>query len=256
MASTVRRFAEVYQSLCIVLAAQGSLEKNAEAIGPSDCVGGHADSTCASPVAATPRAQPPSSPPPVPPPSSYPLAGQPPANYWYWGYDFALPDTEQSSMPRFVNRSGRAATIILSFTIPNQPCGGGCLPGVEFYFDQGVHKVEPRLAVSGNTATATMHVNDGDRFAWVIGLWQASNPTVSVLSADGSPLSPEAAGLSPRPDISILTPGITTLCQCEDALTAMCNYGDHFSNGLAGEWSRHTGLYRFNAWNNCAHGGG
>jgi len=179
-----------------------------------------------------------------------PLSG-----YWYWGYDFALPDTAQSSPPRFVNRSGRSITVTLSFTILGPPCGKDCLPGVEFYFDQGVHKVDPPLVISGTIVTATMHLNDGDRYVWVFGLWKAQNPTVSVTSSEGSPLPPDVAGLSPRPDISTLISGVTTLCQCENAMTASCNYGDHYSNGLTGQWSRNVGVYRFNAWSNCPMGG-
>jgi hypothetical protein len=251
MGSASGRFGELYRALCFALVAQGVAVEGARAIGPSDCVGGHADSTCANAVYGPTRHSP-----PPPPPDSYPLAGMPLVNYWYWGYDFATQDTRQLSPPTFVNRSGQSLLVSLSFTIPNPPCGKDCLPGVEFYFDQGFHKVDPQLSISGNTATAVMQVNNGGRYSWVIGLWLARDPVVAVTTLDGIPVPPEIAGLSPRPDVSTSIPGIITTCQCQDALTALCSAGDHYSNGLTGQWSRNVGVYRFNAWSNCPQGGG
>jgi hypothetical protein len=194
---------------------------------------------------------------PGPPPQakSYPLAGQPPSGYWYWGYDFQTLDAAQGDSPRFVNRSNKELTLKLSFTIPRGACGGGCLPGVEFYFDQDVHKRDPKLVVSGTSATATVPVKAGDRYAFVIGLWQATNPVVSVSDASGYDVAPDEIGMSARPDVSVLLQGSVTICQCRDNSSAACYRGDHYSNGLSGGWTQTLGRYGLNAWSNCPQGG-
>jgi hypothetical protein len=179
----------------------------------------------------------------------------PPTGYWYWGYDFATPDLMQSIVPKFVNRSGRTLTLVLSFTIQGPPCAGRCLPGVEFYFDQGVHKRDPKLLIDGNTAKAAVTINNGDSYGFVIGLWQARDPVVSVVDGKGLPVPPDQAGLSAHPDESTFIPGIVTQCDCMDGETADCNLGGHYTNGLSGEWVNGESLARLGAWTYCQHGG-
>ena len=65
-----RRFGEVYRALCFALVAQGVATGNAAAIGPSDCIGGHADSTCANALIFGGRSPTPS---PPPSPTSFPV---------------------------------------------------------------------------------------------------------------------------------------------------------------------------------------
>jgi hypothetical protein len=246
------QFKSVYRDLCFLLVAQTLLSGSSRAIQPSDCQPRNMDSSCAQAVDQYPNDPPPS---PPPPPKSFSLAGQPASGYWYWGYDFATADAEQQLDPRYVNRSGQPLNITLSFTIPASRCGGGCLPGVEFYFDQDVHKRDPQLQVSGTTAKAVVPLKPGDSYGFIIGLWQALDPTISVTSADGTPVSPELAGMSARPDNSSLVPGTPTTCLCEDGAFAECYLGDHYSNGLSGRWSQTIGLARLNAWTQCQKGG-
>jgi hypothetical protein len=240
----------VYLKLCFLMIAQASLVGAVRAIQPSDCQPGHMDSTCAKAVDKDPEHEPPP-PPPPPPPNSFPLAGIPASGYSYWGYDFSSADIDQFDNPRFINRSGRSLILTLSFDIPNPPCGGGCLPGVEFYFDQDVHKRDPRLQVSGNTAKAVVPLKPGDRYAFIIGLWQAHNPAIAVTLPDGTAISPDLAGLSVRPDTSSWVAGTQTKCSCENGEQLDCNRGDHYTNGLSGMWYQTMGLSRFNAWTNC-----
>jgi len=247
----LQRFKSLYWRLCLLSVAQMAIAKDARAIQPSDCQPGHMDSSCAKAIDSDPRLPPP----PPRPPTAFPLAGQPASGYFYWGYDFSSGDTDQFDDPRFVNRSGRDLVITLSFSIPGPPCGGGCLPGVEFYFDQDVHKRDPRLQVAGNTAKAVVPVKPGDRYAFIIGLWQARNPIVAVTLPDGTPVSPELVGLSARPDIADQVSGTPTLCTCDGGSQAECNRGDHYSNGLSGKWSQTMGLSRFNEWTRCQRDG-
>jgi len=251
------RFRSLYWKLCFLSVAQLTLASGPRAIQPSDCQPGHMDSSCAKPVGdlGLPT-DPPPSPPPPPPPMSFALSGQPSSGYWYWGYDFQTPDAKQGLNPRFVNRSGQSLNINISFTVPSGPCGGGCLPGVEFYFDQGVHKRDPKLIVSGTTASTSVPVDIGDRYAFIIGLWQAKNPIIAVTTRTGSPVPPEQVGLTARPDISNLSVGETTSCQCADASVQDCYLGDHYSNGLSGSWSQTMGLHRLSSWTNCSYQGG
>jgi hypothetical protein len=243
---------KVYLRLCFTLAAHANAGV-VYSIGPSDCLPRHMDSSCASALVGGGG---PSDPPPPPPPTSYALAGQPASGYWYWGYDFQALDSAQKIDPRFVNRSGRPLVITLSFTVPEGPCGRGCLPGVEFYFDQDVRKRDPKISVIGNRASASVPVNSGDSYGFIIGLWQASDPAIAVTTPDGAPVSPDLVGLSMHPDVSTLVAGAPTICQCNDGSVAECFLGDHYSNGLTGLWGQLTGLYRFNAWTHCQNGGG
>jgi hypothetical protein len=246
------QFERLYWKLCFLVVAQANAIDVASAIQPSDCQPRHMDSSCAKAVFQRPDDPPP---PPPPPPSSFALAGQPSTGYWYWGYDFSSDDLAQMIDPRYVNRSGQSLIVTLSFSIPGPPCDGGCLPGVEFYFDRDVHKRDPKLQVAGNTAKAIVPVKPGDSYGFIIGLWQARDPIVAVTLADGTPVSPEIAGMSARPDLSSFVPGTPTKCTCEDGSSLDCNYGDHYSNGLSGSWSQTVGLSRFNAWTNCQHEG-
>jgi hypothetical protein len=249
------RFKSLYWKVCFLSVAQLTLVGGSRAIQPSDCQPGHMDSSCAKAVKEDPDTPPSDPPPPPPPATSFPLAGMPATGYAYWGYDFATSDTAQFEDPRFVNRSGRHLILTLSFSIPGPPCDGGCLPGVEFYFDQDVHKRDPRLQVSGNTAKAAVPLKPGDRYAFIVGLWQARDPVVSVTLPDGTPVSPGLAGMSARPDIASLVLGTPTTCTCEDGSQADCNRGDHYSNGLSGNWAQTMGLSRFNAWTHCQYEG-
>jgi hypothetical protein len=252
-----KRLRSMYWKVCFMAVAQGVTPATARAIQPSDCLAGHMDSTCAEAVLnfLFPPPPAPAPPPGPPPPNAFLLAGMPDSGYWYWGYDFSTADPAQSGMPKFVNRSGEALIVTLSFDVPSPPCGAGCLPGVEFYFDQDVHKRDPAIQVSGNMAKTVVPLKAGDRWAFIIGLWQARRPMVSVARSDGTPVQPELAGMSARPDVSSLIIGTDTYCLCQDGSQAECNNGNHYSNGLSGSWSQTMGLARFNAWSNCQHEG-
>ena len=224
-------------------------------VGPSDCKPRDADSTCATAVAGAPVAS------PVPiirNPALYdgPLAGVPANGYAYWGFDFVADATGMSSEVRndeFINRSNVPVTIRLSFNIPtNHPCGKDCLPGVQFQVDAGWFRVNPPMVVDGDKVSMTETFNPGQGYGWIIGLWQATNPQLTVTIPKNALATMEALGLPTLPGIATEVAAVTSTCTCSDGTIAACSDGTRFSNGLLGPWSRSFGTYaRAGAFNNC-----
>jgi hypothetical protein len=224
------------------------------AISPSDCAPGRTDDTCQSPLNTPPPFHGWTPPPPISPVSIGEIPAQ---GYWYFGYDFQTPDSQQLPLPQFVNRSGRDLVLQLTFTVPQEDCGKDCLPGVEFRKGSNhIYKIDPPLKVKGSQASASLEIANGESYSWVIGLWQSTNPMLSVTDRTGVSLHPEVAGLSARPDIASPVGGSTTYCLCEDGVQALCNPGDHYSNGMLGAWSKNLGVTRNNSWSQCQHEGG
>ena len=229
--------------------------RSALAIGPSDCLPGHADSTCAAALnsaTATVRSSTDSS-------VLYDglLAQGPYGGYEYWGYDFlAAAQGRQSSVynDMFINNSGTALTLVFAFNIPtDRPCGRDCIPGVEFKLGATWQSVFPTMEVSGGTATATFLVGSGQSYGWIIGLWEPSDIHLTVTTNGGTRASLGSAGLSLHPEIADPVPPTTYTCNCGDGTVADCSKGTRYSNGLMGPWNRENGGYWVpDAWSNCA----
>jgi hypothetical protein len=185
-----------------------------------------------------------------------PLGGVPPLGYSYWGFDFIADQTGTPSPVRpdeFINRSAVPVTIKLSFNIPtDHPCKNDCLPGVEFELDAAWFKVDPPWVIEGNVASVSREILPGHGYGWVIGLWQASNPRLTVSIPLGTQASMAQLGLPLLPAVSQEIPAKTHLCDCSDGTTASCSEGSHFSNGLIGNWTKNFGTYpRAGSFNNC-----
>lgn len=224
-------------------------------VGPSDCKPRDADSTCATAVAGAPVA----SPLPITPvPTLYDgaLGGVPPNGYAYWGFDFIADETGIPSSvhsDEFINRSNVPVTITLSFDFPtNHPCNKDCLPGVQFQVDAGWFKVDPPYTIVGNKVSLTQTFAPGRGYGWIIGLWQSSNPWLTVTVPKGSTTTLSEVGLSQFPGVDAEIPAVIGVCECGDGTTAACSAGSHFSNGLLGPWSQSAGVYtRAGAFNSC-----
>jgi hypothetical protein len=117
-----------------------------------------------------------------------------------------------------------------------------------------MHWLDPKLEISGNIASASVEVLDGVSYGWRLGLWQASDPALTVTDLAGAEVDLELAGMSARPEVSRLIEGTPTTCLCADGTEADCMRGDHYSNGLVSAWTR-AGSGRFNAWTACQHSG-
>lgn len=238
--------------LLVLAAACTAAPACAGTIPPSDCTPGRSDNTCAGAVDEGPAPSPVGG----PPASTYDLAGIAPSNYWYFGYDFQVPDERQLPLPLFVNRSGKAVVLTFKFDIPTGRCANDCLPGVEFHKGRGrIFKIDPALAVAGNQVSAELRVEAGESYSWIIGLWRATHPTLTVTDPGGGEVALPSVGLSPSPDIADPIDGTTRVCDCPDGAQAECNPGDHRSNGLLGIWSKNIGVSRANAWTRCQNAG-
>ena len=250
-------FKNVYQVLCLALAAHGAhaAETGLARVKPSDCRPRDADSTCATAVAGAP----------TPAPSPFhpdkvlydgPLGGIPALGYAYWGYDFFADQTGTPSPVRpdeFINRSAVPVTITLSFNFPSgHTCGKDCLPGVQFQVDAGWYKIDPPYKIAGDSVSLSQSFNPGRGYGWIIGLWQSTNPKLTVTIPEGTTATLEEVGLSPFPAIATEIAAVTKICECWDASTAACSDGSRFTNGLLGSWSQGlTNYLRAGAFNSC-----
>jgi hypothetical protein len=255
------RFRTLYHVLCLALAAPSAAAgepKTPPRLGPSDCKARDADSTCATAVAGGPVGGPPSSIPDAPLYDGQ-LGGVPSSGYAYWGFDFIADATGAPSPVRideFINRSNVPVTITLSFDIPtSHPCRQGCLPRVEFEVDKGWFKIDPPTSINGSTASITQTFAPGRGYGWVIGLWQATNPRLTVSVPANSAATLQDVGLSPLPAVASEIAAVIRVCDCGDNPPAQCSDGSHFSNGLLGPWSQEWDNYsRAGAFYGCPSG--
>ena len=246
-------FRVVMSLLCLVATAHAADTREAR-VHPSDCRPRDADSTCATAVAAA-----------TPPPfhavdTLYdgPLGGVPAHGFAYWGYDFIADQTGTPSPVRqdeYINRSGVDVLIKLSFDIPSShPCNHDCLPGVEFEMGPGWGKVDPPYIKDGNVVSLSATVRPGEGYGWIIGLWEATNPRLTVTVPKGSAATLAAVGLVRDMPVANEIPPDIARCQCDDGTFANCSAGEHFSNGLLGIWTQgnNDGYDRAGAFNDCA----
>ncbi len=251
------QFKSLYRMLCVLVAAQvaHAAESGLSKVKPSDCRPRDADSTCATAVTGAPAAGPPST---LPEEALYkgPLAGIPASGYAYWGFDFIADQTGTPSPVRpdqFINRSTVPVTITLTFDVPtNHACGKDCLPAVQFQVDAGWYKIDPPYVFIGNKATVSQTFEPGRGFGWIIGLWQSTNPTLTVAIPIGAKATLQDVGLSPFPAIANEIAAVPAACSCWDGSTANCSEGSRFSNGLLGPWYQNlTNYARAGAFNSC-----
>jgi hypothetical protein len=202
----------------------------------ADCTTGHQDSTCLKSISGGAI---------QPPPTGElralydgALAGVPSTGFHYWGFDFQSVDGIYSPVQRsmYVNRSNELVSITLTFDIPSGPCGSGCMPGIEFKVG-GWHSFFPNIVRANNTAEATLEVGPNDSYGWVIGLWSATNPRLTVVPHGTDKVSMADVGLPEAPNSVEVTPGATYPCGCPDGTTAQCYTGSQYSTGYVGPWS-------------------
>jgi hypothetical protein len=215
---------------------------------PSDCGPGRQDSTCIKVVNGG------DVPPWIPQARLLydgPLAGVPATDFHYWGFDFQTEDGIYAPVQRsmFVNRSNELVSITLTFDIPTGPCDAGCLPGVEFKVGAW-HTFFPNIVKANGTAEATLEVGPNDSYGWVIGLWRATNPRLSVTAHGTTNLSMRDIGLPLSPDSLVSTPGVIYPCACPDGSTGECFTGPQYSTGYVGPWS-HDFYQQQGAGNTC-----
>jgi len=251
------QFKNLYRMLCLVVAVQAAhaSQGGVAKLKPSDCRPRDADSTCATAVAGASVAAPPVAHPEVPLYDG-PLGGVPAFGYAYWGFDFVADQTGVASPVRideFINRSRVPVTITLSFNFPTtHACNKNCLPGVQFQVDPGWFKIDPPYVINGNTVSVTQTFNPGRGFGWVIGLWQSTNPRLTVSIPVGAQATLQDVGLSAYPAITNEIPAVQGFCDCWDSTSAACSEGSHFSNGLLGPWYQNlTNYRRAGAFNSC-----
>ena len=243
------RFESLYRSLFLALAAQAGATA-AQAVGPSDCRPRDADSTCATAVLGTTQSFP-------GPQTIYDntLGGVPTAGYSFWGYDFEFADVgvpNQAGNDMYINRSSHPFNVTLGFTVPvDHPCARDCLPGVKFLLDTNWTSIRPGGVLIGDRYSVTTQIRAGQRYSWVIGLWQATNPTLTVTVLDGSRTSLRDLGLPLDPSVANEILAVETTCTCEDGSTARCSLGSRYSNGLLGPWSDGWGYTRLGAFSDC-----
>jgi hypothetical protein len=253
------RTSSLHRLLWLTVAAQAAAPAHAAGVAqapvrPSDCRPRDADSTCAAAVAGAPVAVPPQAPGRVLYDGT--LGGVPPTGYAYWGFDFLADQTGTPSPVRsdeFVNRSAAPVTITLRFDFPTSHfCGNDCLPGVEFVIGPGWSKADPPYVFDGNMVSLTRVIAPGQGYGWVIALWQASNPRLTVSVPIGAGATLQDVGLALQPETATAIPAVTRTCDCWDATTAACSDGGRFSNGLLGPWTQVFRTYlRAGAFNNC-----
>ncbi len=249
------QFKNLCRMLCLAVLALSAGAAMSAGLKPSDCKARDADSTCATAVA---QASVPSLPPFGGDAILYdgPLGGVPATGYAYWGFDFVADQTGLPSPVRpdeFINRSSVSVTIKLSFTIPNNhTCAKDCLPGAEFEVDAGWFKIDPPYVIDGNSVSISQVIAPGRGYGWVIGLWQSTNPRLTVTIPAGTKATLQDVGLSPLPAIASPIAAVASVCECWDASTAACSDGARFSNGLLGPWSQENDIYmRAGAFNAC-----
>ena len=249
------QFKSLCRVLCVAAFAQSAAAAVSPGVKPSDCKARDADSTCATAVAGETVITP-----PLPHPDGLlydgPLGGVPSSGYAYWGFDFIADQTGIPSPVRpdeFINRSSVPVTIKLSFTFPaSHPCAKDCLPGAEFEVDTGWFKIDPPYVIDGNSVSISQVFAPGRGYGWVIGLWQSTNPRLTVTIPAGAKATLQDVGLSPLPAIANEIAAVTSGCACWDGSTATCSDGTHFSNGLLGSWDTEFDIYRrAGAFNNC-----
>jgi len=253
------RTSSLHHLLWLMAAAQAVAPAHAAGVAPmrmqpSDCRPRDADSTCAAAVAGAT----------LPPEQRRPdqalydgaLGGVPATGYAYWGFDFVSDRTGDPSPVRpdeFINRSSAPVTIKLSFDYPTQYfCGNDCLPGVEFVVGPGWSKRDPPYVFAGNQVSVSYTVAPGQGYGWVIALWRASNPRLTVTIPTSTRASLEDLGLAATPSTASEIAAVTKLCDCGDGTSAACSEGSHFSNGLMGPWTQVFRTYlRAGAFNSC-----
>lgn len=225
-------------------------------VRPSDCRPRDADSTCATAVAGVTAG---------PPPDPFsnrdvlydgPLGGVPARGYAYWGWDYVSDETGYPSPVRpdlFINRSNVPVKITLSFIFPtNHPCRRDCLPGVQFQVDAGWFKLDPPFVIDGNMASASEVFTPGRGYGWVIGLWQGTNPRLTVSIPHNARATLAEVGLPRDPSIASLIPAVVSSCSCSDGTIANCSDGTRYSNGLLGNWTQSNEFYqRAGAFSDC-----
>jgi len=248
------QFKNLYRVLCLAAAAQAASasDNTGSGVRPSDCRARDADSTCAAAVAGAPMPDPTI----LRPLYDNSIGGVPSTGYAYWGFDFASALAGVASPfgdDMFVNRSPYTATITLTFTIPtSHPCGNDCLPGVQFEVGPSWSRFAPPLVVSGNQVSASYAARPGDGYGWVIGLWQSSNPRLTVTVPQGVTVSMADLGLPADPSVALEIPAVVTTCICPDGTTQACSLGDRYSNGLMGPWYKSNQFYvRGGAFDDC-----
>jgi hypothetical protein len=250
-------FKSLCRMLCLVAVTQAAhaVAGAGVKLGPSDCRPRDADSTCATAVAGVSAAAPPMA---RPDGVLYdgPLGGVPATGYAYWGFDFMADETGMPSPVRpdeFINRSSVPVTITLTFNYPtDRVCKTDCLPGVQFQVDVGWFKVDPPFAFDGDAVSVSQTFGPGRGFGWLIGLWQATNPRLTVTIPSGAKATLQDVGISPYPAVVGEIATIPALCECGDGTTAACSDGSRFSNGLLGPWYQNlTNYVRAGAFNNC-----
>jgi hypothetical protein len=246
------RVARLLSLLCVGFAMGGV--GGAQALGPSDCLARDADSTCNSAVSRSSGASVGS--------SQYlydgPLGGVPAQGYAYWGYDFLADEMGVATVytkDMYVNHTQYPVTIRLGFDIPTtHACNGGCLPGVQFFYGPSWASYFAAAVVSGGTVSLEFRVPAGTAYGWAIGLWEATNPRLTVTVDPGVSTTLAELGLPAQPAIALEIAAVTTSCPCIDGSSADCSLGSHFTNGLDGPWYRGTG-YKFyeraGAFNSC-----
>jgi hypothetical protein len=251
------RFKSFCGLLCLAatLPTAGASDRGSAKLLPSDCRPGDADSTCATAVAGASVAEPPSG---HLDPTLYdgPLAGVPATGYWYWGFDFAADAAGVMSPVRpdeFINRSRVPVTISLRFNFPrDRPCKKDCLPAVEFLQGPGWSKLDPPWLFEGDTVSVSATIRPGQGYAWIIALWQASNPRLRVSVPKDTSATLADLGLTDFPSISSEVAAVPAVCACWDGSTAACSHGSRTSNGLLGPWYRNPGTYlRQGAFSEC-----
>jgi hypothetical protein len=250
-------FKSLCRMLCLVAVTQAAhaVAGAGVKVGPSDCRPRDADSTCATAVAGASAAAPPMA---RPDGVLYdgPLGGVPATGYAYWGFDFMADETGMPSPVRpdeFINRSSVPVTITLTFNYPtDRVCKTDCLPGVQFQVDVGWFKLDPPFAFNGDAVSVSQTFAPGRGFGWLIGLWQATNPRLTVTIPSGAKATLQDVGISPYPAVVGEIAAVPALCECGDGTTAACSDGSRFSNGLLGPWFQTlTNYVRAGAFNNC-----
>lgn len=253
------RFESLSPVVCLVVATQlataAGVTSARPGLRPSDCKARDADSTCATAVAGVTIGSPPQVQ-PAAPLYDGPLGGVPAHGYAYWGFDFIADQTGTTSPVRpdeFINRSKVPVTITLTFNFPSDhPCKKDCLPGVEFEVDAGWFKIDPPYVTLGNRVSVTQVFEPGRGYGWMIGLWQSTNPRLTVTVPKGAKTTLQEVGLPSLPAIADVISAVTGTCSCWDGSEAACSDGNHFSNGLLGPWYQNLDNYiRAGSFNNC-----
>ncbi len=142
----------------------------------------------------------------------------------------------------YMNRSAHEVTLRLTFDIPtNKICQNDCLPGIVFFIGPNWSTRFPPAMVNGGTVSMEQRVHAGESYGWAIGLWESTNPRLTVTVEPGVTTTLDEIGLPQFPAIADEIPAVTIQCTCYDSSTAACSLGSRFSNGLMGAWYRTNG---------------